>query len=196
MVFGSKENPGTSYVHSEKNSRLWTWEKSILLTGVPLKTYRSVTKLKFCAIITSGAFWLCRSFGQWQISSAPSTLIKLFKKRYSFFSLFFTFAPRSDPPPTHFGQNWSPVSSSRLCHLKHLQQVALLVTVVIQLPRISLDTVLNILTWLTYHVSINFESLPWGKKPPIQSHSNSHKNNQIISSYTSLPLSRSLLFPK
>ena len=88
MVCSSKGKPGTNYVHPEKISRLWTWEKSILLTGVPLKTYRSVTKLKFCAIITSGAFWLCRSLGQWQISSAPSTLIRLFKKRYSFFSLF------------------------------------------------------------------------------------------------------------
>ena len=59
-----------------------------LVDRVPLKTYRSVTKLKFCAIITSGAFWLCRSFCQWQISSTPSTLIKLSKKDIHFFLFF------------------------------------------------------------------------------------------------------------
>ena len=41
-----------------------------------------------------------------------------------------TFAPRSEPSPTHRAQNWSPVSLSRLYHLKHLQHVADFVFVV------------------------------------------------------------------
>ena len=67
------------YVHPEKIVAYELGMRKIdkLVDRVPLKTYRSVTKLKFCAIITSGAFWLCRSFCQWQISSAPSTLIEL-----------------------------------------------------------------------------------------------------------------------